>query len=63
METNKAIEFYQKHTERVKKYNEENRVKINEKMKQRYHDMKQNEAQYKEYLERKKQTYHKNKSI
>lgn len=62
MDVEKAVEFYEKHKQRVRTYNDNNREKINTAMKLRYHNLKQDEEQYKQYLEKKKQ-YYKNKKI
>lgn len=59
---NKAIEFYEKHKQRVRKYNDNNRDKINSAMKLRYEILKQNQEKYKIYLEKKKQYYQNKKT-
>lgn len=61
MNQEKALEFYEKHRERVKKYNQEKREQINEAMKQHYKCIKEDEVKYKEYLEKKRKYYHEKK--
>lgn len=63
MNIEKAAVFYEKHLQRVRKYNEENRDKINEAMKSNYKKIKNDEQKYKEYLEKKRIQYHTKKQL
>ena len=63
MNIEKATVFYEKHLQRVRKYNEENRDKINEAMKSNYKKIKNDEQKYKEYLEKKRTQYHTKKQL
>ena len=59
----KAIEQYNKHLERLRKYNTKNKDKLNQLSKQYYYDKIKNDPEkYKLYLEKKKE-YQKQRRI
>ena len=61
---NSAIRLYKKHQEAVKKYQQENPVKMKEKDKRYYNKLKEaNLEQYKNMLEKKKEQYQQKKAL
>ena len=61
---NSAIRLYKKHQEAVKKYQQENPIKMKEKAKRYYNKLKDsNPEQYKIMLEKKKEQYQQKKAL
>ena len=57
MEKSKAELYYEKHLERVRKYNQANREKMRERSKEYFKKIKADPERYKGYLEQKRARY------
>jgi hypothetical protein len=58
MENEKAVEFYKKHLQRLKAYNDSHKELIRKSALESYQKIKSNPELYQKYLEKKRQKYH-----
>jgi hypothetical protein len=58
----KAIEQYQKHLERVRKYNHKNKERLREISKVSFENLKSNPEKYEKYKQKKRDYYHRRKA-
>lgn len=57
MEAERAVAFYQKHLERVKKYNQDHKEDLSKKSREYFQKIKADPAKYQDYKDKKKERY------
>jgi hypothetical protein len=57
MEQSKAEQFYKRHLERLRKYNQEHADVIRSRAREQFKKIKEDPEKYKEYLEKKRKRY------
>jgi vacuolar-type H+-ATPase subunit H len=56
-QVNKAEQFYQRHLERLRKYNQDHADVIRARAREQFKKIKENPDKYKEYLDKKRKRY------